>query len=92
MIQRRKRKRRFPFDPEGWGYDYESARAAGIKPDETGHWQSRDPSSGRILKGRKHETYYKTVIGEDKAGYDIYKGKDKRYYSKKRKRKRKKDK
>ena len=88
MIAKRKRSR-IAFDHEGRDYDYESAKAAGNKPDKTGHWPSRDERSGRILKGRKHKTYYKTVIGEDKAGYDIYKGEEKRYYSKKRKRKRK---
>lgn len=38
------------FDPEGPGYDYASARGADIKPDPSGHWPSRDPRSGLILK------------------------------------------
>ena len=75
------------FDPEGDKYDYEGARAAGIEPDETGHWSSRDPKTGLILKGRKHKSYHKTVAGEEKAGYEIYKDKDRRYYSRKRKKK-----
>ena len=70
-----------PFDPEGSGYDYESAIKAGIKPDETGHWASRDPVTGLILKGRGHETFHKTIAGEEAAGYEIYKGEDGRYYS-----------
>jgi len=70
------------FDPEGEGYDYESAKAGGIKPDETGHWASRNPKTGQILKGRKHKTFYLTEEGEKKAGFEIYKGKDGKYYSK----------
>jgi len=70
-----------PFDPEGFGYDYESARKAGITPDETGHWSSRDPKSGLILKGAGHETFHKTIAGEKQAGYKIIKKDDGRYYS-----------
>lgn len=69
-----------PFDPEGTGYDYESAKRYGIEPDETGHWPSRVPETGLLLKGRKHETWYKTLAGEKKAGYSIEK-RDGRYYS-----------
>ncbi len=71
-----------PFDPEGSGYDYDTAINAGIRPDESGHWQSREPESGQILKGKKHKTWSKTVEGEKKAGYEIYKGKNGKYYSK----------
>jgi hypothetical protein len=63
------------FDPEGKGYDYESARAAGMKRAK-GHWASRVPSGpkeGLILKGRGHKTFHKTVGGETRAGYKIYK-------------------
>lgn len=74
-------KKEVKFDPEGSEYDMKSALAAGIKPDETGHWQSRDPKTGLILKGTGHETYHKTVKGEEDAGYVITKGKDGRYYS-----------
>jgi len=69
------------FDPDGKDYDYESAKAAGLKPDETGHWPSRDPNSGLLFKGRGHETWAKTIEGENKAGYQVFKGKDGRYYS-----------
>ena len=71
-----------PFKPMGAGYDYKSAKAAGIKPDESGHWASRNERTGLILKGRGHPTWHKTVAGEAEAGYEIYK-KGKRYYSKK---------
>ena len=69
------------FDPDGDGYDYETAEKAGLKPDETGHWPSRDPQSGQILKGKKHPTFYLTEKGEKEAGFKIHKGSDGRYYS-----------
>ena len=56
-----------PFDPEGSGYDYESARRAGLGPDESGHWPSRDPTTGLILKGTQHPTYAKTLEAEIQA-------------------------
>ena len=68
------------FDSEGTGYDYETAEKYGITPDKTGHWPSREPVTGLLLKGRKHETWHKTVEGEKKAGYIIFK-KNGRYYS-----------
>ena len=52
------------------------------KNDYLKHSSSRNPKTGMILKGRNHETYYKTVDGEKKAGYTIAK-KDGRYYSSK---------
>ena len=64
-----------------YGYDYDAAIKAGLSPDSTGHWPSRDPSTGRILKGKKHPTFYKTKAGEKAAGYKIYK-KDGNMYSK----------
>ena len=73
------------FDPEGSGYDYESAKAAGLKEDETKHWPSRTPKAGLLLKGRAHPTWHLTEKGEREAGYEIYKGKDGRYYSRKKK-------
>jgi hypothetical protein len=70
------------FDPEGKDYDMNSALAAGLKADETGHWPSRDPQSGLLLKGRGHETFHKTLEGEANAGMRVYQGKDGRWYSK----------
>jgi len=72
---------REPFDPEGSGYDYEYAKKIGFKSDKTGHWSSRAPKTGRILKGRKHPTFYKTLESERKLGYKIKKGEDGYYYS-----------
>lgn len=74
------KKLKYKFDPEGEGYDYETAEKSGLKPDTTGHWPSRDPKSGALLKGRNHPTWHLTVEGEEKAGYEIYK-KSGRYYS-----------
>jgi len=68
------------FDPEGEGYDYETAGRYGIRPDDKGHWPSREPETGLLLKGKKHPTFEKTIKAEQKLGYKIYK-KDGRYYS-----------
>ena len=70
------------FDPEGEGYDEETAKAHKLKPDETGHWPSRSPVTGQLLKGRKHKTWHKTEEGEANAGFTIYKdSKSGRYFS-----------
>lgn len=71
------------FDPEGDGYDMDTAVKAGLQPDETGHWPSREPKTGQILKGRKHKTFHLTVEADEKLGYKMTKGKDGRYYSQK---------
>lgn len=68
------------FDPEGIDYDMDSAVKAGLTADETGHWPSRDPKTGMLLKGRKHPTWDKTVEAEAKMGNSIFQ-KDGRYYS-----------
>ncbi len=69
-----------PFNPEGSGYDYESARAAGLGPDIEGHWPSRDPYTGLLLKGRQHKTWHLLEQGEADAGFKIIK-RNGRYYS-----------
>jgi len=79
-IAKRKLESNF-FDPEGTGYDYETAKRYGLKPDETGHWPSRVPETGQILKGRRHPTWYKTEEAETKLGNIIRKSKEGRYYS-----------
>lgn len=73
------------FDPEGDGYDYNTAINYGLGPDNTGHWPSRVPQTGILLKGRKHKTWDLLEQGESEAGYEIYKDSDGRYYSKQRK-------
>lgn len=71
----------YRFNPEGESYDYETAKKYGIEPDETGHYPSRVPETGQLLKGKNHPTFNKTIEGEKKAGYEIYKGDDEKYYS-----------
>lgn len=75
-----KKKRKRKFDPEGDSYDFESAIAAGLGPDETDHWPSRVPQTGLLLKGRNHPTFHKTQAGEERMGNTIYKFQG-RYYS-----------
>ena len=70
-----------PFDPEGDGYDYDQARAAGMEPGEDGHWQSREPNSGLQLKGRKHPTFDKAIETDRRMGYGLEK-QNGRYYTK----------
>lgn len=70
-----------PFDPEGEGYDYDQARAAGMGPDETGHWPSREPGSGLQLKGRKHKTFDQAIETDRMQGYGLEK-QNGRYYTK----------
>lgn len=69
-----------PFDSEGVDYDYETAKASGGKPDETGHWGSLDPRTGMVLKGRQHETWDLMEKEEVRRGNKIAKKGD-RYYS-----------
>ncbi len=68
------------FDPESDEYDYMTARELGFGPDETGHWPSRDPNTGLLLKGSAHPTWSKTIEEEQKIGNQIIQ-KDGRYYS-----------
>lgn len=68
------------FNPNGSGYDYASAEKYGLKPDSTGHWPSRVPSTGLLLKGKNHKTWALTVAEEKRNGYQIVK-RGGRYYS-----------
>ena len=71
-----------PFNPEGSQYDYKTAnKIGGMFSSPDGHYFSRDPESGMILKGRSHDTFNKTVEGETQAGNVITQGEDGRYYS-----------
>ena len=74
------------FDPEGEGYDYIGALAGGVKTsidptDGLPHWGSRDPVTGRVLKGRKHKAWDLAIQADKEMGYRTIKGLDKRYYS-----------
>jgi len=68
------------FDPNGDGYDIDTALAAGATPDE-GHWQSLDPRTGMVLKGRNHPTWGKTIEVETELGNTVAQAEDGRYYS-----------
>ena len=70
------------FDPEGEGYDEDAALACGLKPDKNGHWPSRCPHTGQLLKGRQHETWDLLVKGEESEDMEIFKGSGGKYYSK----------
>lgn len=71
------------FNPEGSGYDYETAKAAGGKPDaNSGHWHSLDPRTGMVLKGRGHKTWDLMLQEEERLGNKIIK-RNGRYYSEK---------
>ena len=82
------------FDPEGTGYDMETALRYGMGRDATGHMGSVVPinplvgqlmglptNAYMLLKGRKHETWDMAVKGEKERGYKVIKGPDGRYYS-----------
>ena len=71
-----------PFDPEGDGYDYKTAIEAGLAPsDKNGHWPSRDPRTGQMLKGKAHPTFQKAIDADEEMGYTVKKGEDGKYYS-----------
>ena len=61
------------FDVKGKGYDEKSARGAGVyNKDEFGHYPSRVPETGLLLKGRGHETYDKMLDEEKDMGFEVY--------------------
>lgn len=83
-----------PFNPEGSGYDYDTANRYGMTRDKAGHLGSRveldeattralglPAGSGIMLKGAGHETWDKALKGEAEAGFSVVKGRDGRYYS-----------
>tara|TARA_A100001011_G_scaffold238328_1_gene246282 strand:+ start:6331 stop:6585 length:255 start_codon:yes stop_codon:yes gene_type:complete len=79
-IQKQK-KLKFPmFDPEGEGYDYETAFKLGYTRDQVGHLPTRDYETGMILKGRKHPTFEKGIQADVDLGYKLIK-KGNRYYT-----------
>lgn len=60
-----------PFRANSGGYDYKSAREAGLGRDETGHMPSREPGSGMLLKGRQHPTFDVGVDQDRRMGYGL---------------------
>lgn len=69
------------FDPEGNGFDFDTARAVGLQPDENGNWPGRDPRTGLLFQGRKSAAWDQTLSEEAAEGYEVKKGTDGRYYS-----------
>lgn len=69
------------FDPQGSGYDYNTAMLYGMAPDESGHYFSRVPQTGLLLKGANHPTFPKTLAAEAAMGNTVTQGPDGRYYS-----------
>lgn len=64
------------------GYDYWNALKYGIQRDPINrHMGSRAPQTGLLLKSQNHPTFGLTLKGEEEAGYEVYKGKDGRMYS-----------
>jgi hypothetical protein len=49
-------------------YDYRGAFAAKMGPDETGHWRSVNPETGRPLKNPKHDTWWKEEFVTQQGG------------------------
>ena len=75
-----------PFSPYSIFYDQATADEAqaevgGMYDPETGHWDSRDPRSGMMLKGKGHDTWPEAVEAERELGNEIIQGEDGRYYS-----------
>jgi hypothetical protein len=62
-------------------YDYWNALKYGVQRGPDGHMGSRVPQTGLLLKNPNHPTFSKTIKGEEEAGYEVYKGKDGRSYS-----------
>lgn len=58
-----------------FGYNFKEAERAGLGPDETGHWPSRNPDTGEILKGRRHPTIGRTKAAEKRLGFKMKKKK-----------------
>ena len=70
------------FDPRGSGYDMETALDAGYTRNKAGHMSSLDYRDGKVLKGRKHESWNPMMQTEMSLGntveYDDERG---RYFS-----------
>ena len=62
-------------------YDYFNASPEMIPTEEDQHWDSRNPHTGRLLKGENHPTFDLMVDGENKAGYKIVRGYNGELYS-----------
>jgi hypothetical protein len=63
MAARKKKARKKPVD-----YDYAAARKAGLGS-SGGHWPSRSPKTGQVLKKAGHKTLHKSVREDQQKGY-----------------------
>lgn len=63
----------------GSDYDYFNAAPENIPQENDGHWSSRNPHTGQLLKSPNHPTYDLAVEGEKAAGYEIHKRGDREY-------------
>ena len=69
------------FESAGDDYDYKTATDNGLQVDATGHWPSRVPETGQILKGEGHPTFNQTLDEERRIGNVVYRGDDGLIYS-----------
>ena len=63
-----RRTRKAEKNPNKFGYKYSDPEA---KQADDGHYYSRNPNTGEILKGRRHPTIKQTKKGEKEMGYKI---------------------
>lgn len=61
-----------------YGYDYESAKSAGLSPNKTGHWPSIG-DGGLVLKARKHPSMILTRKVEKVLGNKIINSEGRQY-------------
>ena len=62
-------------------YDYFGAHPSNAPTEEGGHWTSRNPKTGQLLKREDHPTFNLMVEGEKQANYDVVRGLDGNLYS-----------
>ena len=82
-VHRRQPPPRERFDPNGTGYDDETADWEGMEAAQTPdgpHGYSRVPRTGMLLKGRNHPTFDKGVEEDRRLGYGL-EMRDGRYYT-----------
>ena len=62
-------------------YDYFNAHPSNAPTEKGGHWTSRNPKTGQLLKREDHPTFDLMIEGEKQAGYKIVRGLDGNLYS-----------
>lgn len=63
----------------GSEYDYFNAAPENMPQENDGHWSSRNPHTGQLLKSPNHPTYNLLLEGEKQAGYKVQKIGDREY-------------